>query len=772
MRPLVSVIVPAKDQEAHLADCLTSLVGQLGDPAALEVIVVDDGSRDATGDIARSFESRLPGLQVLRNSSPVGLATARNQGLDRAAGRYLAYLDGDDWLARDHLDRMVEVISRLDVDFVRTDHVQTTDGRRSVVRAPEARRDRVLDPRDSILPMTTSTMVDYCYAWAGIFDRRIAHLLRFPDGLFTAEDRAWCWRLHLQADTYAVVGPPGILYRRGTPTSLTQIHDRRQLDFLPAFELVFDAGASRPRGTALVAESDPDVPRRAGEARRPSASDGRRGPVGPRDSGPAGPLPDPTRGAGGCVRVGQTGPPGTPRPVRPRADSDPAPPAARSGMKQIVVASTFFQCLSLVAAVDANALPDADERILVLADGSRAPELTVPLAEQEGFAVVRSRFDRVVDLAALLYPRRPVQFAPRTEEYPVWEKLLRSHWRLGTGPLQVVLDFIQVNPGYSLAGIFADAELWTHSDGLMTYSPTRRTLPLRLSQRLTGLVHLDLVPGLTPKMLSEHGGLRRTVPLPALGSVLDDVLRDSSSPDEVRDVGRPTALVLGQYLSSLGLMTAAEESELNAALVQEAANRGAEVCVFKPHPAAAGTQTLALAEATHRAGVELVVDTQPEVAELTMRRRRPQWVISCFSTGLATARYLQGVEAVAVGTSALLPRLAPYENSNRVPLVLAEALFHRTDFHPPALAGPTPESRDLQRLVDTVAFCMQPSLHPEGAPEAAAYLELLAREPELLGLFFKRRRLTLLGLPGALPSRTWPSRARRLLSGAPTRRAS
>ena len=446
-------------------------------------------------------------------------------------------------------------------------------------------------------------------------------------------------------------------------------------------------------------------------------------------------------------------------------------------MKQIVVASTFFQCLSLVAAVNANALPNADERILVLADGSRAPELTVPLAEQEGFAVVRSRFDRVVDLAALVYPRRPVQFAPRTDEYPIWERLLRSHWRLGPGPVQVVLDFVQVNPGYSLAGIFADAELWTHSDGLMTYSPTRRSLPLRLSQRLTGLVHLDLVPGLTPRMLTEHGGLRRTVPLPALGDVLDEVLRDEvlrdcASPDGVGDAGRPTALVLGQYLSSLGLMSAAEESELNAALVQESASRGAEVCVFKPHPAAPSTQTLALAEAAQLAGVELVVDTQPEVAELTMRRRRPQWVISCFSTGLATARYLLGAEAVAVGTSALLPRLAPYENSNRVPLVLAEALFHRTDFSPPALAGPTPESRDLQRLVDTVAYCMQPSLHSEGASDAAAYLEVLAREPELLGLFFKRRRLTLLGLPGALPARTWPSRARRLLSGAPSHRAS
>ena len=110
---------------------------------------------------------------------------------------------------------MVLAISTLGVDFVRTDHVQTTNGQRVVVRAPEARRNRVLDPRSSILPMTTSTMVDYCYAWAGIFDRRIADLLTFPDGLFTAEDRSWAWRLHLQAASYAVVGHPGILYRRG-----------------------------------------------------------------------------------------------------------------------------------------------------------------------------------------------------------------------------------------------------------------------------------------------------------------------------------------------------------------------------------------------------------------------------------------------------------------------------------------------------------------------------------------------------------------------------
>ncbi len=446
-------------------------------------------------------------------------------------------------------------------------------------------------------------------------------------------------------------------------------------------------------------------------------------------------------------------------------------------MKQLVLASTFFQCLSLVAAVDAGALPDAAERILVLADGSQAPELTVPLAEQDGFDVVRSRFDRVVDLGALLYPRRPVQFAPRREEHPVWERLLRSHWRLGGGPLQLVLDFVQVNPGLSLAQVFADAELWTHSDGLMTYSPTRRTLPLPLTQRLTGLVHLDLVPGLRPQMLAEHGVVHRRVALPALGAVLDEVRRasptDGSGDETVRSGGnRPTALVLGQYLSSLGLVTGAEEAALNRSLVRAAADRGAEVCVFKPHPAAPGGHALALAEEARRLGITLEIDTRGEAAELTVHRRRPSWVISCFSTGLSTAAYLLGVPAVAVGTTQLLPRLAPYENSNRVPLVLAEALFGRGDFRPPALAGPDPGSRDLQRLVETVAYCMQPGLHPGSADRAAAYLQLLEPEPELLALFFKRRRLTRLGLPGALPAPTWRSRTRRILSGGPSRRAS
>ena len=157
-------------------------------------------------------------------------------------------------------------------------------------------------------------------------------------------------------------------------------------------------------------------------------------------------------------------------------------------MKQLVVASTFYQCLSLAAAADAGVLPDADERILVLATSSQVPELSADLQDQQGFARVAARFDRVVDLAALLYPRRPVQFAPRDVEVLTWQRLLRSHWGLGDDRIQILMDSVQVNPALALARIFDEADLYAHSDGLMTYSPTRKQLPRQLGQRLVGLV--------------------------------------------------------------------------------------------------------------------------------------------------------------------------------------------------------------------------------------------------------------------------------------------
>ncbi|MGX1118483.1 hypothetical protein RKD37_003846 [Streptomyces ambofaciens] len=134
----------------------------------------------------------------------------------------------------------MSITEELGCDFVRTDHVQATGTERVIRRPPARLRNTVMDPRDGIAPPHMETMVDYPFVWAGLYRRHLFDdgAMRFATELRTAEDRLWIWRLHLKAASYASVGLHGVFYRRGVATSLTQIKDSRQLDFIPAYDML------------------------------------------------------------------------------------------------------------------------------------------------------------------------------------------------------------------------------------------------------------------------------------------------------------------------------------------------------------------------------------------------------------------------------------------------------------------------------------------------------------------------------------------------------
>ncbi|MFF1402095.1 glycosyltransferase family 2 protein [Streptomyces sp. NPDC058294] len=248
----LSVIVPFYNVQQYAPDTLRSLRANARED--FEFILVDDCSRDGTPEILAHAERELPGAVLVRHERNGGLATARNTGIDRARGEYLTFLDGDDWLAAGYLPRLVTAIEELGCDFLRTDHVQCTARSRSVHRVPVGRRNAVLDPREAILPADRSTSVDYAYAWAGVYHRRLLDkgLLHFTDGLRTAEDRPWIWKLHREAESFAAVSLLGVFYRRGVASSLTQIGDVRQLDFIRAFDqVVAETAADREAGALL-----------------------------------------------------------------------------------------------------------------------------------------------------------------------------------------------------------------------------------------------------------------------------------------------------------------------------------------------------------------------------------------------------------------------------------------------------------------------------------------------------------------------------------------
>lgn len=140
----LSVIVPFYNVQTYAPDTLRSLRANARED--FEFILVDDCSTDGTADMLRRAQDEIPGVVVRRHEQNGGLATARNTGLDAARGEYLAFLDGDDWLAPGFYAELLARTEALDCDFVRTDHVEADGRTRTVQRVPHGRRGEVMAP--------------------------------------------------------------------------------------------------------------------------------------------------------------------------------------------------------------------------------------------------------------------------------------------------------------------------------------------------------------------------------------------------------------------------------------------------------------------------------------------------------------------------------------------------------------------------------------------------------------------------------------------------
>jgi glycosyltransferase involved in cell wall biosynthesis len=105
--PDVTVIVGAYDAMPFLADCISSVANQSLDPGRVEVIAVDDGSRDGSGELLDEAAAVMPNLRVIHQENSGNAARPRNVGLDNASGRYVFLMDADDMLGPEALERMV-----------------------------------------------------------------------------------------------------------------------------------------------------------------------------------------------------------------------------------------------------------------------------------------------------------------------------------------------------------------------------------------------------------------------------------------------------------------------------------------------------------------------------------------------------------------------------------------------------------------------------------------------------------------------------------------
>ncbi|MGC9542729.1 glycosyltransferase family 2 protein [Streptomyces sp. UG1] len=196
-QPDVTVIIGAYEAMPYLVECLASVEAQTIDPERIEVIAVDDGSTDGTGECLEEFAARVPmQVTVIRQENSGGPSGPRNVGLSKATGRYVFFLDADDRLGPEALERMVAMADENGTDVVlgRIEGVNRS--------APKSMWGKTLDRTDVF-----SSNIKFTLSAQKLFRRDLLtrHDMRFDESLWTGEDALFTMEAYLRADGVSVV---------------------------------------------------------------------------------------------------------------------------------------------------------------------------------------------------------------------------------------------------------------------------------------------------------------------------------------------------------------------------------------------------------------------------------------------------------------------------------------------------------------------------------------------------------------------------------------
>ncbi len=113
--PSISIIIPVFNAEAFLHQCIDSVRAQTF--TDYELILVDDGSKDGSGEICESYAHMDCRVLVIHQKN-AGISAARNTGLEHAAGMFVLFMDDDDLIRMDCLERLFQLQTRTDADIV------------------------------------------------------------------------------------------------------------------------------------------------------------------------------------------------------------------------------------------------------------------------------------------------------------------------------------------------------------------------------------------------------------------------------------------------------------------------------------------------------------------------------------------------------------------------------------------------------------------------------------------------------------------------------
>ena len=205
MDELISVIVPVYNGEKYLPICMKHLLEQTY--RDLEILLVDDGSKDSSGAQCDAYASQDSRVRVIHQENR-GVSGARNTGLDHATGKYVAFVDADDYVEPDFLERLHKNLVTHGVDIASCDYREVISGEMTKTFIPFVAETRLIEKKETFFEdMILAREAYWSTITAKLFLRELVGETRFNAPFRYGEDHVFLFDLFSKApkvhqDTY------------------------------------------------------------------------------------------------------------------------------------------------------------------------------------------------------------------------------------------------------------------------------------------------------------------------------------------------------------------------------------------------------------------------------------------------------------------------------------------------------------------------------------------------------------------------------------------
>jgi len=231
--PVISVVIPVYKVEAYLARCVDSVLSQT--IQNLQIILVDDGSPDNCPRICDDYARQDPRIQVIHKENG-GLASARNAGMAAATGKWLFFLDSDDWLEPKGLESLLTIGEEYGVDFVRYRAIRSgwpgmgehapcmVEPVRELRQGYYSRAQIVEEVYPRLITTPQLTMGAVVGAWGSLYRLEFLNRndLRFYEEVKFSEDLVFSARVVRAAGSFYFVDAPGVYHYFYNPNSISK----------------------------------------------------------------------------------------------------------------------------------------------------------------------------------------------------------------------------------------------------------------------------------------------------------------------------------------------------------------------------------------------------------------------------------------------------------------------------------------------------------------------------------------------------------------------